>query len=112
MTKSWTLAGVAALLIPSLVGLPACLQEVRKQENSQQISIDRDEVSSSAMRSVGYDADRQILEIEFPNGDVYQYYGIPPDVFDGLIQAESHGRFFHECIRGQNYRYERVLRYP
>ena len=64
-------------------------------------------VSSPAMRSVGYDQASNVLEIEFPGGEVYGYLAVPPDVHRGLMTAKSAGRYFHQRIRGV-YEYERV----
>ncbi len=55
-------------------------------------------VSSTAMRSVGYSESQQVLEIEFRNGSVYRYLGVPPDIYRGLMAADSHGRYFNRMI--------------
>ena len=70
--------------------------------------IRRVPVSSSAIRSVGYDGERHVLEIEFDNGAVYDYCDVPADVHRGLMAADSHGRYFHQHIRSNGYRYKRV----
>ena len=72
--------------------------------------IERVAVSSSAMRSVGYNGHERILAIEFPNGDVYRYFDVPESEYEGLMAAESHGGYFHRHIRDGGYRYERVRR--
>ncbi len=59
----------------------------------------RTEVESSMIRSVGYDPDARILEIEFNSGQVYQYFDVPPQEYEGLMKAESHGRYFLANIR-------------
>jgi hypothetical protein len=69
--------------------------------------IRRTFISSSAMRSVGYDQASKVLEIEFPSGGVYRYYGVPSDVNRGLLTANSAGRYFHEYIR-DGYEYVHV----
>jgi len=69
--------------------------------------IRRTFVSSSAMRSVGFDPASNVLEIEFPTGEVYRYFDVPSDVHRGLMTAKSAGRYFHRRIRGV-YEYERV----
>ncbi|WP_194419968.1 KTSC domain-containing protein [Microbacterium abyssi] len=56
-------------------------------------------VESSALRSVGYDEDLALLEIEFVSGDVYRYHAVPRAVHGALMDAESKGRFFVESIR-------------
>ena len=70
--------------------------------------IQRAPVSSSALRSVGYDTDLAILEIEFENGAVYQYFDVPAQVHRGLMNADSHGRYFHSKIRNAGFRYRRI----
>ena len=40
----------------------------------------RQPVTSSNLRTVGYDPITRTLEIEFQDGAVYQYDGVPPDV--------------------------------
>ena len=59
----------------------------------------RTAVESTTMRSVGDDSARQILEVEFTSGAVYQYLEVPAAVFDGLMRAESKGRYFNQEIR-------------
>lgn len=64
-------------------------------------------VQSSNLCSVGYDEATRTLEIEFNNGSIYRYYGVPPSVYRGLMSALSHGKYFHQHIRDV-YRYTRV----
>ena len=66
------------------------------------------EVSSTAMRSVGYGESQQVLIIEFPNGSVYEYQGVPAKIHSGLMQAKSHGQYFHEHIRNAGYKTNRL----
>jgi KTSC domain len=61
--------------------------------------MQRTAVDSTTMRSVGYDAAEQVLEIEFTSGAVYQYVDVPAAIFDRLMQAESKGRYFNDEIR-------------
>ncbi len=65
----------------------------------------REAVSSSTMASVGYAGGT--LEIEFENGHVYRYLGVPEAVHAELVRAESKGQFFNAKIRNA-YRFERV----
>lgn len=69
--------------------------------------MNRQTVSSSNIASIGYDADSQTLEIEFLNGGVYQYFDIPQHMYRGLMQADSHGQFLAQNIKGV-YRYSKV----
>lgn len=64
-------------------------------------------VQSTMARSVGYDCDRNLLQVEFQNGSVYQYQGVNEDTWNALQAAESTGAFFNHEIKG-NYRFQRV----
>jgi hypothetical protein len=61
--------------------------------------MERQPVSSSNLTSVGYDGGSEILEVEFKNGNIYQYYNVPQVMFDALLQAPSVGSFFNANIR-------------
>lgn len=67
----------------------------------------RQRVTSSSLRSVGYDESTETLEIEFHNGRVYRYYDVPREVYEELMSAESLGSYFVENIR-DNFRYARA----
>lgn len=69
--------------------------------------MDRQSVSSSNLKSVGYDESSKILEIEFHSGGVYQYYSVPSSVYQGLMSAPSHGKYFHAHIKDV-YLYKRI----
>ena len=69
--------------------------------------MNRDSVSSSNLRSIGYDQQTQTLEIEFVNGWVYQYYGVTEHMHDEIMRAPSKGQFFSQYIRNF-YPYSRV----
>ena len=63
------------------------------------VDINRIPVSSSDLRSVGYNPESQTLEIEFRSGGVYRYSGVPESVYRSLMAASSHGKYFHEHIK-------------
>ena len=67
----------------------------------------RQPVTSSNIRAVGYDPGSETLEIEFHSGGVYRYSGVPESVYRGLMQAASHGSYFHAHIR-ERYSYRSV----
>jgi hypothetical protein len=69
--------------------------------------MNRIPVSSSNISSVGFDTDTQTLEIEFTNGNIYQYFDVPFTIYEELMQAESKGRFLSSQIKGV-YRYARL----
>jgi KTSC domain-containing protein len=51
--------------------------------------------------SVGYDDQKQVLEIEFRQNAVYQYLGVPEALHKQLMAASSKGRFFDQKIRNK-----------
>jgi hypothetical protein len=59
----------------------------------------RTPVRSSTLVSVGYDSEKQVLEIEFRRNAVYQYLAVPPGVHSQLMAAPSKGSFFDQRIR-------------
>ena len=69
----------------------------------------RKPVDSTTMRSVGYQAESRILEIEFDSGRVYQYLEVPAKIYEQLLRAESKGRYFNDEIR-EIYPYVQVSR--
>jgi hypothetical protein len=67
--------------------------------------MERLPVTSETIAEIGYQD--STLEIMFTSGTVYQYFDVPEHVYDGLMNADSHGRFFNEQVRG-HFRYARV----
>lgn len=61
--------------------------------------MQRTPVESTVLRSIGYDAEQRILEIEFVSDDVYRYFVVPRSVHAALMAAESPGRYFNQTIR-------------
>lgn len=70
--------------------------------------MERTFVSSSNLRSVGYDSDEETLEIEFHNGGIYQYFGVPEHRYEGLMNASSKGSYFDSYIKKAGYRYRKI----
>lgn len=64
-------------------------------------------VSSSNIRGVNYDRDRQVLTVEFTSGSKYAYKGVGPETYDDFITAPSPGTFFADNVKGI-YEYNRV----
>ncbi len=69
--------------------------------------MERYSVASSNIVSIGYDGSSQILEVEFLNGSIYQYYGVSENMYKQLMQAGSKGRFLNTYIKNA-YGYSRV----
>jgi hypothetical protein len=67
----------------------------------------RQAVDSSAVRSVGYDRRRRVLEVEVDGGTVYQYLDVPAREYFALIGADSVGRYYNQQIKA-NYDFRKV----
>jgi len=67
----------------------------------------RTPVTSSNIRSIGYDQPSAVLEVEFTLGDVYQYFDVPDHLYHGLMSASSKGQFLNDNIK-YGYRYQKV----
>ena len=65
-------------------------------------------VESSNLKSVGYDAATQTLEVEFKNGGVHQYAGVPAATHTKLIKSSSPGGYFHVHIRGGKFTAKKI----
>jgi hypothetical protein len=67
--------------------------------------IRRRPVESSAVRSVGYDPDNWVLQIEFENRQVYNYFRVPPEEHAKLLNAQSIGAYVNREVKPY-YEYE------
>ena len=61
--------------------------------------MNRTPVSSSHLSSIGYNENSGLLEIEFKDGSIYQYSNVPTNIYEELMAASSHGKYFHRHIR-------------
>jgi hypothetical protein len=59
-------------------------------------------LESRALRGEAYNDRKQILELEFRrNGEIWQYFDVPPAEYKKFIQAESRGNYFVKNIKGK-----------
>lgn len=58
-------------------------------------------VVSSEIEWVGYEHKRNMLQVEFIAGSVYQYEPVPETIFQAFLEAPSHGRFFETEVKGK-----------
>jgi hypothetical protein len=68
----------------------------------------RQSVESSYLALIGYDAENEILEIEFNHGGVYQYFDVPKNVYEELMNADSHGQYFDRNIKKAGYHFQKM----
>lgn len=57
-------------------------------------------VESTTLATVGYDEAQKLLQLEFRSRAIYQYFGVPAAVHQGLLGAPSKGSYFNQFIRG------------
>ncbi len=68
----------------------------------------RSPVNSSNVLSVGYDTTTSTMEVEFKNGDIYQYYEVPERICQNLINAASVGKYLDQNVKKRGYRYKKI----
>ncbi len=61
--------------------------------------MSRVSVTSSNIRSIGYEPSTSTLEVEFHGGRVYQYAGVAAVEYQRFLSAGSKGTFFHDQIK-------------
>ena len=64
-------------------------------------------VLSTEIEWIGYEHKKQMLQVEFIAGSVYQYDNVPESVYQDFLQAPSHGRFFENRIKS-HYSYRKI----
>jgi hypothetical protein len=70
--------------------------------------MQRKTIVSSNIRSIGYNIEKQVLEVEFNGGAVYYYLEVVPIEVVKLVFAESVGSHFaaniknkYKCVKGE-----------
>jgi death on curing protein len=79
---------------------PGKAHESRKRYVAMQMKVTR----SSAIAGIAYDSDRKVLRLEYTNGRRYNYFDVPPEVYEELLDAKSAGEFVNRVIK-PNYEY-------
>jgi hypothetical protein len=57
-------------------------------------------VESSMIHAVGYDEETSEMEVVFTSGQVYRYIDVPRETYEGLLEADSKGRYMRGRIIG------------
>lgn len=63
--------------------------------------MEREYVDSTDIRSMGYDSDSCVLEVEFNSGAIWQYPDFPEYLWFEFQSAPSKGKFFAANIKAQ-----------
>ena len=61
--------------------------------------MDRQYIESTMIASIGFDETACVLEIEFKNGVVWQYYDVPESEWYSFKASDSKGSYFHTNIK-------------
>ena len=69
--------------------------------------MERTRVLCETLKSVGYDANSQTMEVTFRDGGVFHYFQIPETVYRRLLEAVSKATYFKNRVR-PNYKFKRV----
>ncbi len=64
--------------------------------------MNRQEVKSSNIKSIGYSAEQEVLEVEFKNGSLFRYTQVKAIDYRELMKAESVGRRFNQVIKNNH----------
>lgn len=59
------------------------------------------ELKSSMLRHAAYDPATKELLVTFAAGGVYKCSGVPSNIADGLISADSAGKYYLQNIKGK-----------
>ncbi|MFN8296737.1 MAG: KTSC domain-containing protein [Chitinophagales bacterium] len=57
--------------------------------------------TSSTVSKVTYDDSKKILHVEFHNGKEYEYFNVPPSVYERADDAVSIGKFLIADVYGK-----------
>ena len=68
----------------------------------------REVVEAPTIKSIGYGRYSSKLEIEFKNGDIFQYFKVPVSIYEWIMSASCCSSFFEDFVKNV-YRDKRVL---
>lgn len=70
--------------------------------------LKKHKLESTNLDWVAYDEDTKKLYVCFKQGgSIYSYDDVPADIFEGLLNAGSHGRYFAVKIKWK-YKYQKL----
>ena len=79
-----------------------CSHLVEPLDNAPRVVLD-----NWLIRSVTYNRERMVLELEMNTGERFQHVGVPRRAAIALVQADDPAKYMNERIDG-TYRFERV----
>ena len=73
----------------------------KEEIDEMSLPVERKRVESSNIHSIGHNTTHEILEVAFLSGGIYRYFDVPDVIYDELMNAESHGKYFLAAIKGR-----------
>ena len=64
-------------------------------------------IKSTNLKFATYQTESKTLSVTFKNGTIYEYYGVPWDIFTKFRMSESQGKFLNSKIN-KIYEYRKV----
>ena len=61
----------------------------------------RKNVTSSNIKTLGFDSKNKVLEVEFHSSGIYYYKNVPIDLYNRLSRAPSIGKGFNSLIKNK-----------
>lgn len=55
---------------------------------------------SGNINRISYFEDKEVVEVKFKNGSIYQYDGVPKRIWEEAVAASSIGSYLHMSIIG------------
>jgi uncharacterized protein YcfL len=67
-------------------------------------------ITSSNVNAAGYDAQNQIMKVQFMSGAIYEYYGVQLELWDSFINAQPNpwSAVGYPRLVGERYPYKRI----
>lgn len=78
--------------------LIASLPDKKSDRNAESGAVRFRSVNSSMLRRIRYDPQKRFLDVVFRTGEKYRYKDVPADEYDGLMAAQSHGKYMQARI--------------
>ena len=74
------------------------LSEMKSDNDDRSGADGFKKVNSSMLRRVRYDPKNRFLDVVFRTGEKYRYKDVPPNEYNGLMNAESRGKYMQMHI--------------
>jgi hypothetical protein len=67
-------------------------------------------ITSSNVMAAGYDAQSQIMKVQFKNGRLYEYYGVDLELWSSFVRAQPNpwSAVGYPRLVGEGYQYRRI----